>query len=235
MFKSQEYEKKHICPSNNFGCTMLQGLFYCFHLLSVLSSQNEPSVLSHTLPLPFYSQCSPAKDGTSSMHLLLQPATDPILTTLYMHLLKKKEIKVNSRKGLQHLAVLLLCDSLLTTSEGVQNSRGKEKYIARLWTFSFERKNIAPPMNIKGNLLPLCITQLFLRYRYLHLYCRTSKRLSLSNIVGPEGPASSGAKSVQWWVAVWWISKQGPVMSYLLFELLNRVLLCFLNSMWIWL
>lgn len=91
MFKSQEYEKKHICPSNNFGCTMLQGLFYCFHLLSVLSSQNEPSVFSHTLPLPFYSQCSPAKDGTSSMHLLPQPATDPILTVFYMHLLKKRD------------------------------------------------------------------------------------------------------------------------------------------------
>lgn len=136
---------------------------------------------------------------------------------------------------------LLTSDQRLTAACANRHQE-KKKYWERLWTFSlgFWVAESSPSHEYQGQPTSIIHNPAVLRYPYLHLYCRTSKWLSLFNNVAATfsdfsnsktSQSCSGAESVRGWAAGWWIYKQGLVISYLPFELLNRVLWWFLNAM----
>lgn len=160
---------------------------------------------------------------------------------------KKKRTSESNQRPAASVGVAAAAVSLLTGVWRlcVQKKRRSTIRGGELSLRAFEWQNVPPPMNTKGSLLPLFITQLFLG---AHIYTYIAEAASGFPFLISWLPAlfdfccfwrtrhcRSGAKSAHWWVAGKHIYKQGLVILYLLFELLSRVLWRFLNSMRIWL
>lgn len=168
-----------------------------------------------------------------------------------MHLLEKKRFKIDKwiqpkTRSIQEQYCCCLPSDRCLLAVCANRTQEKRSTAWWLWTFSlcFWVAECSPSHEYQGQPASIIHHPAVLRCPYLHLYCRTSKWLSLFNIVAAsplqllqlkdQPQLCSGAKSAHWWVAGWRIYKQGLVISYLLCELLNRVLWCFLNSMRIW-
>lgn len=112
-------------------------------------------------------------------------------------------------------------------------SPGCELSLSVFFFFSFEWQKVPPSHEYQGQTASIIHNPAVLRCPYLHSYCRTSEWLSLFNIAAAAGPARAALgqqekkkeeKGAHQWVAGWQIHKQDLVISYLLFELLSRVL-----------
>lgn len=130
---------------------------------------------------------TPAKVSMPLMRLSPQMTIDLAREAFEIHVLKRKKgIKVKFKEEACSMQTRHLASERPRRRANRQRKREVHRRVVNFLFLS--GRMFPPPMNIKDSLLPLFITQLFLRCSYLHLYCRSSEWLSLFNIVGAEGP-----------------------------------------------
>lgn len=157
--------------SSKFDCSLLWGLF-CSALVkrSAVSLQNDPSALSHTLQrLTSLSILNARWQRRRIIYLFtVTNCSRSLSSSIFDVSLKEKGIKETSEFNQRPAASgsVTAAVSLLTGDwrPCVQIGTEKKRSTARGCELSlsvFEWQNVPPPMNTKGNLLPLFITQLF--------------------------------------------------------------------------
>lgn len=160
---------------------VLQGCF-TFHLWSAVSLH----------PCGSLSILSVFRHGSaSSTYSLSQTAVEPFQAVFEMHLLNKRD----KRDQVSSLAACSIgkhyCCLRSDYSLMWPNRQRKREVYHRLWTssFSFWVAECSPSHEYQGQPASIIHNPAVLRCPYLHLYCRTSKWLSLFNIAAAEGPA----------------------------------------------
>lgn len=175
-----------------FDCSLLWGMFcFALEMISSVIAKLPICIVSHpgAPDLSFYFYCSVAK---AVRHLFI-----------YCHkqqqILPQQHFRCNSYRkrdkidkwtqpktwSIQERYCCCLISDRCLLSMCANRHPGKEKYSVRLWTFSlcFWVADCSPSHEYQGQPASIIHQPAVLRCPYLHLYCRTSKWLSLFNIV----------------------------------------------------